>query len=854
MRARRLIQVALGALVVPAGLLCFSASALAAPEAPVTREAKLITGTTAVLHGVLNPRAKAPEAVEYSFAYAASGSECAGGLVAPVLPVLAPGDPGEAVSVTLTGLEGSTEYAFCVVSNALGEPSLSGLPLTFKTLAAAPVVDGVSSSGVTPFEATVEAQVNPENQPSTSCVFEYGTSTAYGHSVPCAQPVLEGGGDTGASATLTGLKSASPTTTYHYRVVVKNATGDVKGPDGEFTTLEAVKPAVESESYSGVTPFAATLEAQVNPKYQETSCEFVYGTDPTLTTGTKTVPCEPAAFGTGGGPVGVTLPLSGLTPNTSYYFRVVATNATGKEEGTITEVKTLATVKPEVVSESDANVTPYEVTLLTEVNPEYQETSCEFVYGTSPTLSTGTTTTPCEPAQLGNGGGATGASLTLKGLTPSTPYFFRVIATNATGKIEGAITEVKTLALVKPVVESENAPVLSPFEATLEAAVNPEYQETTCKFEYSTNALFPPGETTTVACPAPLGNGGGGVGTSVPVSGLKSATTYHYRIVATNGTGTTEGPGEFTTLPAEAPAIESESVSFLSSTRATLEATVNPNWQATTYTFEYATEESALLEGNATKIPGGSIPAGFGGQPVHADINGGLSPGTTYYYRVVATNAKGTTSGMVTVAHFKTPVPPQASTGKAQEVTHNTATVSGTVNSEGQETSYTIQYGPTANYGYSTAPVNVGAGTTNIATGAVVLSYLLPDTTYHYRVLAVNSAGESAAGADQTFTTEPGPPTPPSEGEQTPVTPTPIGAAPVGSTFPNLTAIAPLPGPKETAVEAPATETKSLTRAQKLNKALKACRKAKGKQRASCEKQAHRKYGPKPSKGKRGKI
>jgi hypothetical protein len=849
MRARRLIQVALGALVVPAGLLCFSASALAAPEAPVTREAKSITGTTAVLHGVLNPRAKAPEAVEYSFAYAASGSECAGGLVAPVLPVLAPGDPGEAVSVTLTGLEGSTEYAFCVVSNALGEPSLSGLPLTFKTLAAAPevVAGGEQASGVTPSEARLEAMVNPENQ-STSCVFQYGPSTAYGKEAPCEQGTL-GGGEQGVSAS---ISSVSASTKYHFRVVLQNATGKTEGGDTEFTTLTPEKPVVEPGSNPPVlTPFEATVEAQIDPEFQSTTYALEYST--TKPAGAKLEGAIVTVKGTG--------PLTGsglqpvnlatgavLTPGTTYYYQVIATNETGTTESAVESFKTLPKEVPKVENVHASSITPIGATLEAEVDPEYQTTSCEVEYGKVVSEHK----EKCAPPTL-EGSGNQGVSLPVTGLEPGKTYHIRVIAENTAHEKSEGTGEFTAEALKAPVVESENAPVLSPFEATLEAAVNPEYQETTCKFEYSTNALFPAGETTTVACPAPLGNGGGGVGTSVPVSGLKSATTYHYRIVATNGTGTTEGPGEFTTLPAEAPAIENESVSFLSSTRATLEATVNPNWQATTYTFEYATEESALLEGNATKIPEGSIPAGFGGQPVHADINGGLLPGTTYYYRVVATNAKGTTSGMVTVAHFKTPVPPQASTGPALEATRNSATVSGTVNSEGQETKYTVQYGPTASYGYSTPPVNVGAGTTNIATGAVVLSYLIPDTTYHYRILAVNSAGESAAGADQTFTTEPGPPTPPSEGEQTPVTPTPIGAAPVQSTFPNLTAIAPLPGPKEAAA-APGTETKSLTRAQKLAKALKACRKAKGKQHATCEKQAHRKYGPKPSKGKRGKI
>jgi hypothetical protein len=409
------------------------------------------------------------------------------------------------------------------------------------------------------------------------------------------------------------------------------------------------------------------------------------------------------------------------------------------------------------------------------------------------------------------------------------------------------------LAAGLPSVVSQSVSSLTPFSERLEATVNagensPE-EATECNFEYGKTVVTEHKE----PCEPPTIEGGE-QGVGLNVSGLEPKTPYHYKIVLKNTSGKAEGNGVFTTETLEPPIVENETVSFLFATRVTLEAMINPNYQETayetTYEFEYATEPTLLGKPGAIKLPGGSLPAGFGGQLVKANIEG-LTPGTTYYYRVVATNETGTR--IVAGSSFTTPIPPNASTGAVEEVTRNTATVSGTVNPEGQETKYAVQYGPTASYGYSTPPVNVGAGATSVATGAVVLSWLVPDTTYHYRVLAINSAGERTAGADATFTTEPGPPIPPSKGEQTPVTPAPIGAAPVGSTFPNLTAIAPLPGPKEAAAAA-GTETKSLTRAQKLAKALKACRKAKGKQRASCERQAHRKYGPKPSKGKRGKI
>ncbi len=102
------------------------------------------------------------------------------------------------------------------------------------------------------------------------------------------------------------------------------------------------------------------------------------------------------------------------------------------------------------------------------------------------------------------------------------------------------------------------------------------------------------------------------------------------------------------------------------------------------------------------------------------------------------------------------------------------------------------------------------------------------------------------------FTTAPARPSQPplQGGSEAPPAGT-VTVSPPAATFPNLTAIAPVPGTKEPG-EAIGTP-KSLTKAQKLAKALKACKKSKGAKRTKCEKQAHSKYGPKTSKGKRGK-
>lgn len=107
-----------------------------------------------------------------------------------------------------------------------------------------------------------------------------------------------------------------------------------------------------------------------------------------------------------------------------------------------------------------------------------------------------------------------------------------------------------------------------------------------------------------------------------------------------------------TALAAEAPKVEEQWVTNVSATGATLQAKVNPDEVATTYKFEYATSEAALLAGHgelfpAPPTPEGSAGAGSEGVLVEAHPQG-LQPHTNYWYRVVAKNGEGSTPGCQT--------------------------------------------------------------------------------------------------------------------------------------------------------------------------------------------------------------
>src|SRR5579863_5398512 len=95
--------------------------------------------------------------------------------------------------------------------------------------------------------------------------------------------------------------------------------------------------------------------------------------------------------------------------------------------------------------------------------------------------------------------------------------------------------------------------------------------------------------------------------------------------------------------------------------------------------------------------------------------------------------------------------PPSSTTGTPSNVGQSSATLTGTVNPNGQATTYYFEYGTTTSYGTQTSPANVGSGSTPVAVHMAIFG-LTANTTYHYRLVAQSSAG-TTNGADQTLTT-----------------------------------------------------------------------------------------------------
>jgi hypothetical protein len=279
------------------------------------------------------------------------------------------------------------------------------------------------------------------------------------------------------------------------------------------------------------------------------------------------------------------------------------------------------------------------------------------------------------------------------------------------------------LAAAEPTASTGNATAITPTSATLSGTVNPEGQATTFYFEYGTTTSYGSQTAMTAA-----GAGSADLKVTASASALAPNTTYHYRVVATNDSGTTLGSDvSFKTPKPPAPVVSTGHAKTVTQTSATLTGTVNPEGQATTYVFQYGTstvytnQTTAASAGSGTKTVSASAPLGP------------LTSNTTYHYRLAATSVNGTTYGHD--VSFKTARPPAGVTLGASSGTitfGQVTTLSGRVLPPvPSHSTVTLQSGPSAGGPWANA-----AATTASASGAYSFPGLAPSANSYYRTLS----------------------------------------------------------------------------------------------------------------------
>ncbi len=313
-----------------------------------------------------------------------------------------------------------------------------------------------------------------------------------------------------------------------------------------FARVTIHPPVASTNPASSVGQVSARLNATVNARlHAVTSCNFEYTNAPDYEANgyanALDAPCSSLPTGSEGTAVSATP--TGLSPATTYHYRVVAANNAGSVEGSDLTFTTLPTTPATVTTEAASGVTQTGAALVGKVNPHGGSVSdCHFEYGVGLSYAT---SVPCVTA-VGVVTTDVAQKKTVAGLSANTTYHYRLAVTSNAGLVNGNDREFTTPPPA-PVVTTEAASGITQTAATLAGAIDPKGGAASCRFEYGTTTAYG----TTAACVMDPGAGEGPVSEQLNLTGLTAGTTYHYRLVGTNGGGTTNGLDlSFTTQPA----------------------------------------------------------------------------------------------------------------------------------------------------------------------------------------------------------------------------------------------------------------------------------------------------------------
>lgn len=185
------------------------------------------------------------------------------------------------------------------------------------------------------------------------------------------------------------------------------------------------KPSVTTEAATSIKASSAVLHGQVNPHGCLTNYEFEWGTKKesfefavgfSAGTGTSNVPEEQ---------------FISTSPNTTYFFRISATNINGEARGSELSFKSLPK-SPSVTTGSATEIKETSAKLNATVNPNGAATTYYFRYGPNKSVEQKT-----KEESAGSGTEGVSVGQTVTGLEPGTEYFFRIVAANSGGSSEG---------------------------------------------------------------------------------------------------------------------------------------------------------------------------------------------------------------------------------------------------------------------------------------------------------------------------------------------------------------------------------------------------------------------------------
>ena len=522
---------------------------------------------------------------------------------------------------------------------------------------------------------------------------------------------------------------------------------DVGGAKATTTSSANVvgPPIVSNVKVLSVTETTAKVGFTIDPDGADTTYVVQYG--PTTNYGQKTAQVD---VGATPGPQSLTQTLTGFEPGKTYHFDVVATNSAapkgvgGGDRSFTTEPDASLSATGKSASGTAGVKLSATVATFTDADPN----GVVSEYTASIDWGDGTASTAGTVSAAASGGFEVKGSHTY---AAAGQYTISVTINDVGG---AKATTTSSANVVGPPIVS-NVKVLSVTETTAKVGftIDPDGADTTYVVQYgpTTNYGQKTAQVDVGAIPGPQS-------LTQTLTGFEPGKTYHFDVVATNSAapkGVGGGDRSFTTEPDAS----------LSATGKSASGTAGVKFSATVATFTDADPNGVVSEytasidwGDGTASTAGTVSAAASGG---FEVKGSHTYAAAGQYTISVTindvgGAKATTTSSANVVG-----PPIVSNVKVLSVTETTAKVGFTIDPDGADTTYVIEYGPTTNYGQKTAQVDVGA-TPGPQSLTQTLTGLEPGKSYHFDVLATNSAvtgGVGVGGGDQPFTT--GQPSPP---------------------------------------------------------------------------------------------
>jgi hypothetical protein len=198
---------------------------------------------------------------------------------------------------------------------------------------------------------------------------------------------------------------------------------------------------------------------------------------------------------------------------------------------------------------------------------------------------------------------------------------------------------------------------ITPYTAEIAGTVNPNGAATSeCEFEYGTTSAYG----SLAGCASNPGEGTSPVAVSASLSGLEAGTIYHYRLLATNVGGSKQGADQTFKTVATPPTLGPAEVTAITQTAATITTPLNAQGLLTRWELQLGTSAGSLIyQASGSTSSSGAAPLAVSLQA--------LSPGTTYYYKLIAVNADNQANPTETPEASFTTAPPPFNAGLATQ-------------------------------------------------------------------------------------------------------------------------------------------------------------------------------------------